>query len=133
MQDYDDFKVGDDVWCIIHGKGKVVCVDGKENYTYPVLVQFGNNDEEWYTCAGQLEEFCARTLYFSEPKIEASVKRPFVPTLVGKTVFVKPWNSMGKVVGENADSFWFESGTAFYKQNVGDVFEVIPENLLEKK
>jgi hypothetical protein len=133
MQDYDDFKVGDKVWCLMLGAGEVIDI-GPRAGNYPVKVKFGDSWVETYTADGKINAaWKSRSLFFSEPKIEASVKRPFVPTLVGKTVWVRPGDAMGKVAGENVDSFWFESGTTYYKQLVGDVFEVIPENLLEKK
>lgn len=81
----DEFRVGDIVWCLIHGKGEVSSLMGSpEGYTYPVGVRFENGDGNCYTLDGKLDEVGNRTLFFSEPKIEASVTRPFVPTLVGE-------------------------------------------------
>lgn len=134
MQDYDDFKVGDDVWCILYGKGKVQAV--KEQYTYPVLVKFEAGHETWYTHAGKLDHGGNRILFFSEPKIEASVKRPFVPTLLGKTVVVETplGDACGKVLEETLTHFKLECGRgSFMKALCIAVYEVSSKNLLEKK
>lgn len=91
----DKFKIGDVVWCLIYGKGKVTQKYPNQNYedTYPLGVEFGDDCvPTWYTLDGKFSEAGNRTLFFSEPKIEASVKRPFTPTLVGKTVVVRVAN-----------------------------------------
>lgn len=71
------------------------------------------------------------TLFFSEPKIEASVKRPFTPTLVGKTVVVREPVCYGTVITITCeDEYSFGDGYyTFYKKDV-EVFEVISKNLL---
>ena len=77
----DEFRVGDVVWDTACGKGKVVFLDDDAQ---PVKVVYDSGYYNWYTQDGKIHEESNRTLFFSEPKIEASVTRPFVPTLVGK-------------------------------------------------
>ena len=93
----DEFRVGDTVWCLMRGKGKVVMVlTARELQHCPVVVDFPKTvnpvtGEEYsnrhsYSKDGKWSQDFNRTLFFSEPKIEASVTRPFVPTLIGKDV-----------------------------------------------
>ena len=130
----DEFKVGDRVWCILHGKGIVTAIHKWEDSgEYPVQVNYCNiSDYNYYTLDGKLSKECPRALFFSEPKIEASVTRPFVPTLVGKRVVVQEpachdvvinisWEYQNKF-GNNNHTFDKEKCVAF---------EVSNENLLK--
>lgn len=85
------WEVGQEVWCILNGSGTVF------NYTkeeYPVKVLFSSGEETSYTDCGRMRSWDKnRTLFFSEPKIEAELfppKKAFVPTLkFGETVIAK--------------------------------------------
>ena len=134
----DEFRVGDIVWCLIYGKGKVSSLMGSpECYTYPVGVCFENGDGNWYTLDGKLDEAGNRTLFFSEPKIEASVTRPFVPTLVGKRVVVlyfdETWTRHPVVVTEETEEKIFTKNGSDYKCDIVEIYEVSSENLLTSK
>ena len=79
------FKVGQEVLCLVHGKGSVVhIIENDEDYGYPVIVQF-ENERYGYTKEGRYAILGNRTLYFSEPKIEA---QEFPSKYVWKTVFL---------------------------------------------
>ena len=131
----DEFRVGDRVWCLIYGKGEVSGLMGNpEGYAYPVEVCFENGDGNWYTLDGKLDEVGNRTLFFSEPKVEASVTRPFVPTLVGKRVVVLGYACYPQVLvvtWENVSIFGNDE-YKFVKSN-SKVYEVSSENLLTSK
>lgn len=72
------FKVGQVVWDVVYGKG--VVVDILENHSYPVVVEF---EEGVVSCTndGKAYETHGRTLFFSEPKIEAATEPMFQPVL----------------------------------------------------
>ena len=76
-----NWEVGQEVFCLIFGKGKVDYI-GKDK---DISVAFEKDDGiRWYTSDGKYFEDANRTLFFSEPKIEAEKfppKKPFVPKL----------------------------------------------------
>ena len=129
----DGFRVGDVVWDVVFGKGSVYKIS--EMVYYSIKVEFENGFEESFTPDGKIHEESNRTLFFSEPKIEASVTRPFVPTLVGKRVVVKLFSHLteGTVCSETSCSFLLESGTSFSKQDIQAIYEISSENLLTSK
>ncbi len=129
----DEFRVGDVVWCLLHGKGEVTYIHHHVT-TYPVEVYFEGGDTFLYTQDGRYSEEFTRTLFFSEPKIEASVVRPFVPVLEGKHVIVETediWVS-GRVFEETPSHFNLDSGHIFMKDLCIAIYEVSSENLLTK-
>lgn len=88
------WEVGQEVFCCVFGKGTVIEIS--KNGPYPLRVSFEHeeNTEEGYTMEGKL--FTAaknRTLFFSDPKIEAEKfppKKPFVPAFQkGDVIAVK--------------------------------------------
>lgn len=108
------FKVGQEVWCLLYGKGKVVKVYDTDDY--PIKVEFDNADSQYYTRNGKYHVDCNRTLFFSEPKIEAQ-EFPF--KYVGEAVFlVDPLGSHGpfKITKEDADYIYIQ-GHRFYKED----------------
>lgn len=127
----DEFQVGDDVWCVLHGKGKVTSV-AAQDATFPIEVTYANEDYNWYTFDGRFDEDGPRALFFSEPKIEASVTRPFVPTLVGKRVVVRQkacYDVLLTITFETLDVFGNEGYT--FDKCLVEVYEVSSENLLK--
>jgi hypothetical protein len=88
-KDYDDFRVGDTVYCVIFGEGVVRKIYNGDNY--PVLVEFNYEEcRQSYTLSGKPSMSKPRTLFFTPPEVKpGSVKRPFVSKLIGKEVFVK--------------------------------------------
>lgn len=126
----DEFRVGDIVWCVLYGEGKVTNIF--EDCDFIVEVTFPDGDVVPYTSNGQYTTGANRTLFFSEPKVEASVTRPFVPSLVGKRVVVKEPACHPvciKIEFENQETFGGE-GYSFRKALV-EVYEVSSENLLK--
>lgn len=134
----DEFRVGDIVWCLISGKGEVSSITNNlQDCTYPVGVRFENGDGNWYTLDGKLDEAGNRTLFFSEPKIEASVTRPFVPTLVGKKVVVLPqfdrtMTRLLTVFKEDSERIYVSAeGHYWDKDKIDAIYEISSENLLK--
>lgn len=138
-QKQDEFQVGDVVYCVMHGKGKVQSInsggDGL-NDEYPVQVNYDSGDYNYYTLDGRFDISGVRCLFFSEPKIEAAVTRPFVSTLVGKRVVVVPVGgspSLQIVFKEDSERIYVsEDGAYWYKVDLEEVYEVQSENLLKK-
>ena len=112
------FKVGQEVWCLVHGKGSVVhIIENDEDYGYPVIVNF-ENERYGYTKDGGYAVSGNRTLFFSEPKIEA---QKFPPKYVGKTVFlvhIEYGNPEGpfKIIKEDAE-YIYTQRLRFYKKD----------------
>ena len=143
-----DFKVGDQVWCILHGKGIVTAIHKWEDSgEYPVQGNYCNiEDYNYYTLDGKLSKEGPRALFFSEPKIVASVTRPlcepsgqascpsaFVPTLVGKTVMLhtKAWGiHNGEITIETQDAL-VVNYIMWNKSSIEAIYEVSSENLLK--
>ena len=125
----DEFRVGDVVWDTVYGKGKVVFLDDD---TQPVKVVYDSGDFNWYTQSGKMSPEMNRTLFFSEPKIEASVTRPFVPTLVGKRVVVRQkcfYDVVLNITFETQDVFGDDE--SIFDKSLVEVYEVSSENLLK--
>ena len=131
----DAFRVGDVVWDVVFGKGSVYKIS--EMVYYSIKVEFENGFEKSFTPDGKTHEEFNRTLFFSEPKIEASVTRPFVPTLVGKRVVVQydngTWVPYPVVVTEETEEEIFTDNGSEYKSDLIAVREVSSENLLTSK
>ena len=127
----DEFRVGDVVWDTVYGKGKVVFLDDDAQ---PVKVVYDAGDHNWYTLDGKLYEMSNRTLFFSEPKIEASVTRTFVPTLVGKRVVVVHTSEVRllTIFKEDKERIYVtEEGHYLDKDKIAEIYEVSSENLLK--
>lgn len=80
-----DWQVGQEVFCLLRGKGVVVRVgDEDEGAPYTVGVDFGYTFDN-YTIDGKIfDDHKGRVLFFSEPVITAELfppKKSFVPTL----------------------------------------------------
>ena len=119
------FEVGQEVWCLLNGKGKVTSID--PHCIYEIGVTFPIGQEIFYTAVGffDVDNKC-RSLYFSEPVVQGTEKPPFVPTLVGKKVLVE--DSVGglhfwDVTRETEDKIYTISGYYWMKKNVS-IYEV---------
>lgn len=126
----DEFKVGDQVWCVLYGVGKVLHL--WDNADYCVSVEFDSGDNENYTPDGKLYTCANRTLFFSEPKVEGSVKRPFVYTLVGKRVVINTTEDLciiGVVDTETSTTLVID-GRHYFKGGIDAIYEINSENLL---
>jgi len=130
----DEFRVGDEVWDVFYGKGKVTSVSID---SYPVRVDYADGkDYNYYLKDGRIDLGRPRTLFFSEPKIEAAVTRPFVSTLVGKRVVIEILGALPKVVQvlkEDSDRIYTTTeGHYWTKKDLEAIYEVSSENLLKK-
>ena len=139
----DEFQVGDVVWDVLCGKGEIISIEHLGDASYPVQVNFENKnfDSVWFTEDGKRSTAFPRSLFFSEPKIEAATTRPFVPTLVGKRVVVKESGvetTIAEIVEEYIDKIRYKvpevSSQIYtsYKNKITAIYEVQSENLLKK-
>ena len=129
----DEFRVGDVVWDTAYGKGKVVFLDDD---AHSVKVVYDSGDLNWYTQDGKMSPETNRTLFFSEPKVEASVTRPFVPTLAGKRVVVVHTSAVRllTIFKEDKERIYVtEEGHYWDKDKIAEIYEVSSENLLTSK
>lgn len=126
------FKVGDVVYCLIWGKGIVKNIYG-QYVMYPVTVDFENGGNiRTYTHDGKVSSSSQRTLFFSEPKIEALTTRPFTPTLVGKKVFVEKKFGVSasfKVISEDHEVLICEENCVHYKNCIKELY-ILGENVV---
>lgn len=109
-----DWEIGQEVFCLIFGKGKVDYI-GKDK---DISVAFEKDAGiRWYTSDGKYFEDANRTLFFSEPKIEAEKfppKKPFVPVFKqGETVVAK------KKDGKNTVVFYVDKETEISVESTG--------------
>ena len=124
-----NFKVGQTVWCVLLGKGKIA--DIEKDCAYPVCVKFDNGNEGCYTLGGKYSEEFNRTLFFSEPKIEA---QEFPSKYVGEAVFlvhIEYGNPEGPFKITKEDAYYIYAQTIrFYKEDY-DIYIVEPEEVVE--
>ena len=125
-----NFKVGQTVWCLVHGKGSVVhIIENDEDYGYPVIVNF-ENERYGYTKEGRYAILGNRTLFFSEPKIEA---QEFPSKYVGRVVFVVNDDQAAagpfKIIREDAEYIYAQT-IRFYKKDYR-IYIVEPEEVVE--
>ena len=110
------WEVGQEVWDVRYGKGVVDTLAALEDY--PVGVVFQDGKCASYTKDGKnrYEDKC-RSLFFSEPKIEAELfppKKKFVPTFTkGETVVAK------KKDGQNTVVFYVDKETELSVESTG--------------
>lgn len=94
-----NWEIGQEVFCLLRGKGVVCAI--LDNNSYRVEVEFEDTVDR-YTVDGRLyEDYKARTLFFSEPKIEAELfppKKPFVPVFKKGDVVVVKWADTTQVL-----------------------------------
>lgn len=126
------FRVGQTVWCLLYGKGRVVDIDDTKN-TFPVMVEFDTGESDSYSTSGKSIFGTNRTLFFSEPKIEAATEPVFEPKLVGKVVAVwcnatEDFVETGEVAYEYENSLMLTDGSSYSKDYVKYSFhEVTPQ------
>ena len=94
------WEVGQEVFCLLRGKGFVVRVGDDEETPYTVEVDFGYTFDH-YTIDGKIfDDHKGRVLFFSEPVITAELfppKKKFVPTLKKGDVLVIKWVDTAQV------------------------------------
>ena len=117
------WEVGQEVFCILRGKGVVTevlsCTD------YPVEVKFADTFDR-YTLGGKIyTDHKGRVLFFSEPKIEAEKfppKKPFVPVFEEGDKIIVVYNGDGgknfiTVMGELKDRVFANDGHTYLKDS----------------
>jgi len=138
MEKASEFQVGDVVWDVIYGKGLVTDVANKMDCDFPVRVTFGvTRGQDTFTKDGKRYASFPRTLFFSEPKIEGAVVRPFTPTLEGKTVVIYssgfPEGVLRVVKKETENKVYFGNlGEYHVKSQIQEIREVGSENIFKK-
>lgn len=120
-QQKTDFQVGDTVWCVVYGKGAVVRIN-------PVKVRFFNRSFDiTYTADGRFDSKLPRSLFFSEPKIDAQTTRPFVPTLVDEWLLIITNNGQcykGRVEEETKTTIRLGTGAFIYKSAISRLAKI---------
>lgn len=93
---FETAKVGDEVWCIRQGWGKIRSISKDPDDLYPVNVDFPSLEREEYTVDGLIHRHdITQSLFWSEVKVEAPQK-PLPKLKVDTKVIV--WNrGVGKV------------------------------------
>lgn len=87
MQQIDEFKEGDTVWCAVYGQGEIAEIDPKLKYPVTVYFYDGKNvSHASYTLDGKLGLRGQRVLYFAPPKVEGRTTRPYKSELIGVRV-----------------------------------------------
>ena len=123
------FKVGQTVWCVLLGEGKIADIDN--DCVHPVCVEFDNGKEACYTLGGKYSKEFNRTLFFSEPKIEA---QEFPPKYVGRLVFlvsIEDGDTDGPFEITKEDSgYVYAREVCFYKKDYR-IYIVEPEEVVE--
>lgn len=133
----NDFRVGDNVWDVVHGKGVVSTVDNQET-AFPVEVSFDDVGlVRWFTFDGRYVENAVRTLFFSKPRIAGDTVRPFKPTLIGRQVVLEFINGIriatSAIIEETTDTITIKcQDTVVFKKDLAAIYEVSSENLLTK-
>lgn len=123
------WKVGQDVWCVLSGKGKVV--DASNSPAYPVYVKFDNGNTSTYTAEGKYSTGDVhRCLFFSEPKIEGATTPPFEPTLGGKKVIAMPklpsrYAACGPLNCTQETAHWVFTNEGSFDKSVFNFHEVV--------
>lgn len=122
----DLFKVGQTVWCLIFGKGEVREIEDEDDNPYPIYVVFeSDGGGRSFTKEGKYYKGHNRTLYFSEPKIEAAKQPLFTPTLEGKKVLITDEDgniSTHTVEKETEDKIYFGLfGNYFVKSEIQSI------------
>ena len=85
------FKVGDKVYCVMHGHG--VVVDIEENLNFPVRVDVKNESDIGYTYDGRYYGNSTPTLSFTEYTLWGfSQERPIMLPEVGELCLVRDYN-----------------------------------------
>lgn len=122
-----DWEVGQEVFCLLRGKG--VIANTSHGGTYPVEVEF-EEDFEYYTRDGKYFDYHKnRSLFFSEPKIEAEKfppKKTFVPVLKeGEMVVVNTvLGSIIHSVREETESHIRCNGQDYAKEKISGLYKL---------
>lgn len=130
-----DWQVGQEVFCLLRGRGFVVRVgDEDEGTPYTVGVDFGYTFDN-YTIDGKIfDDHKGRVLFFSEPIVTAELfppKKPFIPTLKkGDVVLAKDYQGFRviRVSSEDEHFVYNEDGTGFGKS--GWEFRTLGEEII---
>ena len=134
------WEVGQEVFCLLRGKGVVHQIYNTGVYwSEGVDVYFGDHGVIRFKFDGTIGMGFNRSLFFSEPKIEAEKfppKKPFVAKLKnGDMVFVKHKNLYKEcytleVDYEEEDAVWFKNEYDGYLKSAWNFFKIGEEIIL---
>lgn len=126
------WEVGQEVFCLLRGKGVVTEI--RELGTYPIEVDFGETYDSYSSDGKLYVEHKNRSLFFSEPKIEAEKfppKKVFIPVLKnGDVILAKDYRGFQviRVSREDEHFVYNEDGTGFGKS--GWEFRTLGEEII---
>ena len=135
MQQIDEFKEGDTVWCAAYGQGEIAEIDPK--LERPVIVYFydGRNAiEAHYTLDGRLGINGQRVLYFAQPKVVGKTTRPFVSKILNSYVMCTTFSGeqcIGIVTEDNESSFTILYNGEYSKKLAKSVMKSIKKITIE--
>lgn len=124
------WQVGQEVWCLIFGKGVVSSVDlGDSDYPVGVNIQ---GKVLWYTIGGKYYSDRHRALFFSEPQIIAEKlppKKPFVPEFEKGDVIIVfhkkgSYKNVLTVRREDEHVIWFDGEGSNYKKSEWNFYKL---------
>lgn len=123
------FKKGQVVWDVVYGKGVVVEI--ADYSSYPVIAHF-SDETMTYTVDGKTYETHGRTLFFSEPKIEAATKPVFEPMLKeGDVVIISCFRDRKDsskfrlgVVEDETEDFVYTQGSDAWEKDARDFYRL---------
>lgn len=130
MQESQEIKweVGQEVWCVACGRGTITRITTEEDTDYPIVVDFTNGDRDYYTIGGKLHTDGGRTLFFSEPKVEAELYPPFVLTFNREDIAVLVCRGtslkipVAVVVHEETETMLLADNGTAYNKKVHDIY-----------
>lgn len=125
-----DWQIGQEVWDCAYGKGTVESVSITDDEIHVLFERFNTSFN--YDAEGVIYGGTCRTLFFSEPKIEAEKfppKKPFTPTLKkGGLVVVKHKRLEDKAIltveQEDEDVVWFKERDEGYLKPAWIFFKI---------
>lgn len=123
-----EFKVGDIVYCALHGEGTVIEVTDYKKRS--VGVKFKTGATYLYRADGKYREAFPRTLFFSPTWIyEGSRIRPVAPSLIAKNVFILTKSfkaTTGYVLDEDESNLYLENHSTLKESIVkkSDILEI---------
>jgi hypothetical protein len=127
---FKDAKVGDRVWSLLHGWGKIIDVNldltgrGVDYESYPIKAMFDDNYDGSFTVDGKFNDskYGNQVLFWDEVKITPP---PKPKKIISKTILVEPtdFNYQAMCGGQIATEIVFNIGS-FVDANLNDKIKV---------